>query len=56
MGKKHGFAISSGDLVEGTLSWLGEPTELGISPGSIFSLDEIVSEVVEKRSVDLDLT
>ena len=54
MGDNHGFAISSGDLTEGTLSWLGEPTELGIPPGSIFSLDEIISEVVEKESVGLE--
>jgi len=54
MGDNHGFAISSGDLVEGTLSWLGEPTELEIPSGSIFSLDEVVSEVGEKISIDLE--
>jgi len=54
MGDNHGLAISSGDLIEGTLSWLGEPTELGIPSGSTFSLDEVVSEVGEKELVDLE--
>lgn len=54
MGDNHGFAISSGDLIEGTLSWIGEPTELGIPPGSIFSLEKVVSEVGEEVSVDLE--
>ncbi|MFW6048993.1 MAG: DUF429 domain-containing protein [Candidatus Bipolaricaulota bacterium] len=53
MGNNHGFAVCTGNPVDGKLTWVGSPVELAIPHGSTFSLEEVISTVGGEGSIDL---